>query len=174
MPVDSKMVHFILPGQPIGKPKLFNRATGFGYNDKQTINYMHALGTMAKAAMGRRRPFEDAVRIEVLAIYEIPASWPRYKRADAAVGSVLPTGPPDCDNVLKTLGDACKGIVWRDDALITDIIIRKRYGARPALDVVVCPVESHKLESGDSLPLFLSSEESSVQENKGVERAADR
>ena len=69
-------ITFTFPGQPIGKPKKFNRHTGIGYNDRETEQYMAALGIMAKLAMQGRPPFEDAVRLDVQAFYEIPASWP--------------------------------------------------------------------------------------------------
>ena len=29
------------------------------------------------------------------------------------------------------------GVVWRDDAQITDLFIRKRYGPRPSMTVIV-------------------------------------
>jgi len=131
------LISFTLPGQPIGKPKKFNRHSGVGYNDKETTQYMHALGIVAKVAMAGREPFDGPVKMEVWALYEIPSSWPKYKRADAVTGSVLPTCPPDYDNVCKTIGDALKGIVWRDDSVIVDVRFLKRYGVKPQLVINV-------------------------------------
>ena len=45
----------------------------------------------------------------------------------------------DGDNLVKAATDACKGIVWTDDAIIVDWHISKRYSAEPRLTMVVAP-----------------------------------
>lgn len=36
---------------------------------------------------------------------------------------------PDCDNLVKSIKDALKGIVWRDDSLVCREILSKEYAA---------------------------------------------
>jgi Holliday junction resolvase RusA-like endonuclease len=44
---------------------------------------------------------------------------------------------PDCDNLAKSVKDALRGLVYRDDAQVTSIWIRKQYDPRPGVDIVV-------------------------------------
>ena len=37
------------------------------------------------------------------------------------------TCKPDFDNMAKAVGDALNGVLWLDDALICDVVIRKMY-----------------------------------------------
>ena len=50
-------------------------------------------------------------------------------------GRLLPTSKPDTDNVLKAVLDGCNGVLWRDDVLVVDVRIRKRYAATPCVRV---------------------------------------
>ena len=73
------------------------------------------------------------MRIEARAVFIIPKSWPKAKKQAAMIGEIQHTGKPDADNVLKTVGDALNGIVWKDDSQIVSASINKRYGVQPAL-----------------------------------------
>ena len=61
----------------------------------------------------------------------IPASWSKRKQAAALAGEVKPTGKPDLDNCVKLLMDACNGILWRDDAQVVELAVRKGYAREP-------------------------------------------
>ena len=54
-------------------------------------------------------------------------------------GYVLPAVKPDADNLAKAALDACNGIIWRDDALICSLLVKKRYAAYPCLEIKVVP-----------------------------------
>lgn len=41
----------------------------------------------------------------------------------------------------KAALDACNGIIWRDDALICSLLVKKRYAAYPCLEIKVAPEE---------------------------------
>lgn len=45
------------------------------------------------------------------------------------------------DNLAKAALDACNGIIWRDDALICSLLVKKRYAAYPCLEIKVAPEE---------------------------------
>jgi len=47
------------------------------------------------------------------------------------------TTRPDCDNLGKAIADALKGIIYRDDALIVDKRVTKRYGEPPGVMVTI-------------------------------------
>ena len=44
---------------------------------------------------------------------------------------------PDADNFSKAALDGCNAIIFRDDRLVTDLIVRKRYSERPRLVITV-------------------------------------
>jgi Holliday junction resolvase RusA-like endonuclease len=55
----------------------------------------------------------------------------------ALAGEVLPTTKPDADNVVKAVFDGLNGVLWRDDVLVVDLRVRKRYAATPCVRVEV-------------------------------------
>lgn len=126
-----------LSGEPKGKARpRFVRATGAAFTPAETRRYESALRFAGQEAMGSRPPADGALVVSVLAVFPIPASWSRKKRADATDGQVRPTTRPDADNLLKML-DGLNEVVWRDDRQIVDARVTKRYGERPMLRIVV-------------------------------------
>jgi Holliday junction resolvase RusA-like endonuclease len=132
-------VTITLPGLPRGKgrPKFSTRG-GFprAYTDEKTASFEGALRMAGSEAMQGRAPLEGALSLSMTAVFPIPASWSKSKRAAAVEGEVRPTGKPDCDNLLKTI-DGLNGIVWRDDAQVVRASISKIYGAEPEMVIEV-------------------------------------
>jgi len=56
--------------------------------------------------------------------------------------------PADVDNIVKPIVDAIKGLVYRDDVQITDLISRRRPMAGPFRIEVVSPVLAEALDRG--------------------------
>ena len=79
--------------------------------------------------------------MEVYLLLQIPASWSNKKRLAAAAGQVRATKKPDADNVLKGLKDGCNGIVWRDDAQVVSIILKKSYAEIPMAKIAIRELE---------------------------------
>ncbi len=73
-------------------------------------------------------PFDGPVRIDLLAVFEPPASWSQKKRAAAIGREIAHTVRPDLDNILKAWLDALNGIVYRDDTQVVRVAAEKRYG----------------------------------------------
>jgi Holliday junction resolvase RusA-like endonuclease len=65
--------------------------------------------------------------MHILAQFEIPKSWPKWKR-DAALLGIYTPGRPDIDNVAKAVLDAFNGIVYKDDAQVYELTVKKIYG----------------------------------------------
>lgn len=143
------MIQFTIPGQPVakGRPK-FTTVGGFAraYTPKKTQDYEELVAKVAKATIARTgvasdyptaRPIEILLELRM----EIPASWSKSKRLAAATGAVRATKKPDADNVLKGIKDACNGILWKDDAQVVLLTVRKLYAAQPCVVVAVREVE---------------------------------
>ncbi|MGE0575428.1 MAG: RusA family crossover junction endodeoxyribonuclease [Reyranella sp.] len=127
-----------LPGEPRGKGRpRFSPRTGTAYTDAATRRFERALAGAAVKAMAGRGMIDGPLFVSVVARFGIPASWPKWKRAEAAKGALLPTVTPDADNLLKTL-DALNGVVFADDKQIVTAIVRKEYG-EPGLTIFVGP-----------------------------------
>lgn len=132
-----------LPGSPRGKGRPRFRIIGSGmkqftsaYTDSDTRKYEDQLRAIAALEMGRREPFDFPLSVKVEALMPIPGSWSTKKRALAADGSIAPTTKPDADNILKNL-DALNKVVWRDDSIIVNLLIIKKYGLTPKLRIEV-------------------------------------
>ncbi len=140
-------VVFELPGPPRGKGRPRSRiAKGKGgqqfvavYTDAETRNYEAMLryaGEQAMKQAGFLAPFDCPLRVRVTAVFPIPQSWSNKKQGHASSGMVRPTVKPDWENIAKCL-DGINSIVWRDDSLIVEGVVRKFYGDTPMLKVEV-------------------------------------
>jgi Holliday junction resolvase RusA-like endonuclease len=109
---------------------------GFSYTPKETRNYMAALRILAQEAMQGRAPIEGPVRLSIVALMPVPASWSRKKRTAALDGSLLPNVKPDWDNIGK-MCDAFKEVIWRDDKQVCSAQVVKRYSDKPQLCIEV-------------------------------------
>ena len=132
-------IEITLPGLPRGKGRpRFSARGGFAraYTDAKTASYEGALRLAGAAVMAGRSPLTCALALEMVAVFPIPASWSRRKKAEAEQGIIRPTGKPDCDNLLKCI-DGLNEIVWKDDAQIVRATITKVYGSNPELWISV-------------------------------------
>lgn len=82
----------------------------------------------------KTKTFERNIRLYAGQIYKEPKlECPLavgvycYLRRPVSVKREYPAVKPDCDNFLKSVLDACNGVVWRDDAQIVDLVFQKRY-----------------------------------------------
>lgn len=134
-------VTITLEGIPVGKgrPRM---STWHGkiraYTPPATRSYEDSLKRAAAIEMKGRELFDGPVSVTLRAVYPIPKSWTKAKRAAAVTNAIKPTVKPDLDNVLKTL-DAFNGIVWHDDSQIVSGTINKVYGVQPLIAVTVTP-----------------------------------
>jgi len=79
------------------------------------------------AAQVVARPLSGPLCVTIIVQRERPKSAPKRPTK----GCPWPdhwTQKPDCDNFAKIVGDALTGIVWLDDAQITDLMVLKRWG----------------------------------------------
>lgn len=129
-------VHIELEGEPRGKGRPRFTRQGHAYTDEATRTYEEALKLKGRAAMRGRDPLTGPLAVTVLAVFGVPASWSKKKRAAALAGTERPTVKPDGDNCLKML-DALNEVVFVDDAQIVRAVVDKIYGDRPRLVVDV-------------------------------------
>lgn len=137
-------VTFTVPGQPQGKGrprigKIGQHARMF--TPDKTVAYEGLVAHAAQQARGAQPLFDGPVGVNLFIDCHVPASWSQKKQRMALVGEVLPTSKPDADNVVKAIFDGCNGALWRDDVLVVDLRVRKRYAATPCVRVEVWSVD---------------------------------
>lgn len=109
------------------------RGQSHGYIPTAAARACWEIRLAAAHALGSRHPFLGPVRLTVTAYVRQPASIPKRDRLTA-----LPMKRPDVDNFAKTVLDGLS-VLWRDDAQVTDLNMRKRYavGSSPRWEIRV-------------------------------------
>jgi Holliday junction resolvase RusA-like endonuclease len=147
--MNTPIVHFVVPGIPVGKGRhRSRRAVGYDehgqtrafiamHPDRKSAKYEKHVAIEAKIAMQGRRPVGEPVCLVVRAYYPIPSSWPQWRQRDARTGVIVPKVKPDWDNVGKAASDAMNGIVYTDDSLVVTGCVLKRYSTDPRVEIAV-------------------------------------
>jgi Holliday junction resolvase RusA-like endonuclease len=129
---------FSIPGKPTGKGR--PRATTIGgharqYSPAKTVSYEGKVALAYRQAYPGETPYPAGVplSVSIVAMFAIPASWPRKRKESAR----WQTGKPDADNVAKIVCDALNGIAWHDDAQVALESVLKRYSTDGSESVIV-------------------------------------
>jgi Holliday junction resolvase RusA-like endonuclease len=122
----ARTLCFMIPGRVGGKGR--PRFTVIGgharaYTPPKTASIEQMVRGFGAAAMTGKELFEGPLHLSIAISLERPASWSKRKRAE----NPIPTGKPDLDNVLKLIGDAFNGIIWRDDSQIASIMVTRQF-----------------------------------------------
>lgn len=83
--------------------------------------------------------------IAITATFSMPIPQRLLKKRSTPWKTALPTGKPDVDNLTKAIQDVLTGQVYRDDSLVTHLLVRKIYDARPYVHIVIeeATIETH-------------------------------
>lgn len=100
---------------------------------KQDVGYlakfkMHALG---------QKPLDGPLQVKIAFYRPVQKSISKKERLRRLNSVTLPAVKADIDNYVKAFLDALNGVVWVDDALITDLHAIKRYSDKPRIDLEV-------------------------------------
>lgn len=122
---------FWVPGQPVGKQRA-RVVTGHAYTPKKTRDFenqirYHALMAY-KEIKDDLKPYDGNVAVTVEATYQIPKSWPKWKRSLASTNGLRPSTKPDIDNIVKSVLDGMntdlrrgKNGVYLDDKQVVSV-----------------------------------------------------
>lgn len=133
---------FTVLGQPVGKQRPRAQASrGFAhiYTPKETVNY-EAVVRLEYERQCTPEPLHGAVDALIVAYCPIPKSAPKYKRAALEAGLTRHTHKPDVDNIAKIICDALNKVAFADDSAISDLTVKKRYGAPARVEVTLTEV----------------------------------
>ena len=144
-------MEIVIYGEPIpqGRPRFTK--TGHTYDPQRSRNYKQLVRfwvTQHLKKIDGFKPYEDALCVDLTSYLGIPTSWSKQKRIQASQGQIRPiVRNGDIDNMVKAILDANNGLLWVDDAIITDLSARKRYTADLAR--VVLKVTEVKMDEDD-------------------------
>lgn len=150
-------IFFQVLGKPVGKgrPRFWQ---GHAVTPPATRKAEKAVADSARLALMEAPSWNriSSFLVSIRAIYPIPDSWPKGKKAMAAQGFLCP-GKPDLDNVVKLILDALNGLAWEDDRSVRKIVAYKCYESpitamgQPGIYVTVTDIESEQNDddSGD-------------------------
>jgi Holliday junction resolvase RusA-like endonuclease len=141
------MIELTIKGRavPKGRPR-FRPGMKRPVTPAATVRAEREVAKLARVAMADAPyfgvPISGPVRLEVLAVFEIPVGWNKAKRAAALECRVWHTSTPDADNLLKLISDAMNEIVFNDDGQVVDCRCAKRYGTPERTIVRVTPLKN--------------------------------
>lgn len=141
------MFIFEVVGIPVPqKQTQFVRRTGIAYNpSKKDLEQLQ----WQVRPHAPQVPLDCAIEMHLTFYLPIPKSASSRLRQQMLNGVVLPTKRPDFDNLAYLVTNALKEIVYKDDSLVTDCIIRKRYSDKPRTVIKVIPIEQLGKVGGD-------------------------
>lgn len=122
-------------GQP--RPRAFSRGGHARVFDPGTAEGWKACIAVAAREHVGSLVFAGPLRVEIRFYFPRPKSHSTKKglRPDAPVFHVA---KPDADNAAKAVLDALTQIgVWDDDALVAELVVKKKYGTKPGAFIVI-------------------------------------
>jgi Holliday junction resolvase RusA-like endonuclease len=139
----GQMISFTIEGAPVPKGRPRFTRTGHTFTPTKTRQYEALVTARAREAMVGKRKIEkpNAVRVDILAVFPVPASWSKKRRLAALQGVDHHVSKPDLDNVQKAILDSMNGIVFEDDSQVIDSRTRKAYGPEPGVKVFIDEVK---------------------------------
>lgn len=138
-------IYIKIPGKPQGKERpRFNSQTKHTYTPAKTATYealikqiyIEKYGVQCFAPNG-------SVMINIIATFEPPKSVSAQIYKKMLLGVINPTKNPDIDNIAKIVLDGLNGIAYKDDAQVTFIAMKKRYGVESMVEVLICKGENN-------------------------------
>ena len=111
-------VEFNWYGKPIPKARARKGAGGHWYTPEETTGYEESV--QLAALFWKEHPVTDRpVRMELYIFIPMARTWTKKKKAEH-IGQ-LHTQPPDLDNYIKAVADACQGIIYANDSQIVSV-----------------------------------------------------
>lgn len=126
---EMKQLHFVWYGKPQHKGSIrsfHHKTTGAIVSmstNKKLKPYQKSLGQCAALEMQERNVslvISDPVSIIADFVFTGPKKMPKDRRGM--------TVKPDLDKLLRALKDSLTGVVYKDDAQVTEVSMKKEYG----------------------------------------------
>jgi Holliday junction resolvase RusA-like endonuclease len=140
------MIQFTVYGEPVaqGRPRATNVNGHIRmYDPKKSRDFKEYV----KLAASEHRPeklFEGPISLVIKVYKPTLKSFSKKKKAAAEAGQLRPTSKPDVDNYAKSIKDALKNVIWKDDSQVVDLHISKWYSETPRVEITIVPLEEQQ------------------------------
>ncbi len=136
-------IRIVIDGEPVakGRPRIGRLKNGgpVAFTPARTRRYEDVIKLAASLEMKGRDPLDEPLGVSINVVLPVPSSWSRKRQREALEGLRLPAKKPDADNYVKAVLDGLNTIVFRDDSLVVDLSVSKRYGAKPRIEATAFP-----------------------------------
>ena len=115
-----------------------------GEANKQLKPWRNDVAVAALASLNGEPLIAGPVSLRAVFIFPRPKSHYRTGKRAGDVKENAPgwkTSAPDLDKLVRAVGDALTGVLFRDDAQIVDIAVTKIYGQTPGVHVKIEELE---------------------------------
>lgn len=100
----------------------------FAYTPKETVNYENWVKACYIEKYNNEKPFEKALKVNIIATFEPPRSISNKKRKELIEEKKGYTKKKDVDNISKIILDGLNKLAYKDDAQVVELYIKKEYG----------------------------------------------
>ena len=132
-------ISFTIPGKPFAKERHRVGVVGGharAFTAPKTRSFEQKVAEIAVPMFAV--PIQGAVRLRIVATFEIPKSWSKKRRAEML--GAYHTHRPDADNLAKSILDGLNRVAFADDAQVADQRCVKRWGQYAETYVEVAPL----------------------------------
>lgn len=110
------------------------------YTPQNTINYENWVKACYLEEYKNEKPFEKALKVNIIAFFEMPKSTSKKKKEQMLNNEIYPTIKSDTDNIAKSILDSLNKIAYLDDKQVVDLRVRKQYAEVPSVSVWISEV----------------------------------
>lgn len=137
--MQGRILKFTIDGevQPQERPR-FSRRGSFvtTYDPPKSANYKKHVAKIAEQYK-MDNLIESEIKLTIDVYRKIPKSTTKKDLKRIEEGELLPIKKPDVDNLAKGIKDGITGILWKDDSLIVELVVRKFYSHNPRAEVII-------------------------------------
>ena len=135
------MIKFTVDGRPVPAVRMTQKSK---YTSKAAARYLSYKSLVKHTARNtmiqtQAKRMEKPLAVSVDVYYSIPKSFTKRDR-DEIINSgytVKPITRGDIDNIVKSITDACNGVVYDDDIQIVQLSASKNYGKVDCVHVTI-------------------------------------
>lgn len=134
-------VFLVVKGEPVpqGRPRFASVKGRFvhAYDPKDSVVYKNLIKWHIRQFQNQYPQvpvLQENIIFSLKIFRSMPASFSKKKRQMVKDGLLFPNMKPDTDNYVKTVLDACNGMLFRDDSAVIGIFARKYYSDAPRIE----------------------------------------
>jgi Holliday junction resolvase RusA-like endonuclease len=139
---NSPQISFTFDITPVacGRPRLGRWGV---FNPPKTTEYKKALAGLLTAQLVNNMQLTNQIAILydkpicLSVTFHLPIPKKLIKKNSEPWRKAMATSKPDCDNLVKSFLDVLSGVVFKDDAQVTHLAVRKMYNGNPHVHVVI-------------------------------------